>query len=226
MLPSFAHTYVGETGLCAKPGEAFGGKATAEIFTIATAGTYSADNVITVGNVADAAVTYTVKAAAAASTAALLTELGAAVVGAVGAIYVAPEIAGSVATFTALAAGAQPDATSSVTLGDTGVTVDAADVITKFEIADLISVGVVGSGATVTFENSDAFNDFTCFVIAEDAALNGTVQVYVAYDAIDSNNACVAVDRNGNGTFGAGDSLIELNGVSLVAEIAATNFIA
>jgi hypothetical protein len=100
-------------------------------------------------------------------------------------------------------------------------------VITDFTTAsDFISAGVTGSATTVTIASGAAFADFAAFSTAASTALNGTVLVYVAYDAVASGNAYVAVDTNRSGNFEAGDTLIVLEGVNLVTEIVAANFIA
>ena len=92
---------------------------------------------------------------------------------------------------------------------------------------DLISTGIVGIlDEDVTIADGSVLADFTAFVTAANTAYNAGADVYVAWDAIGSGDAWVAINNNGGVDFTAGGSLIVLTGINAATEIAASNFIA
>ena len=112
--------------------------------------------------------------------------------------------------------------------GATGIALADADTITDFTtLDDLISTAIVGIvDADVTIADGSVLADFTAFVTAANTAYNAGADVYVAWDAIGSGDAWVAINNNGGVDFTAGGSLIVLTGINAATEIAASNFIA
>lgn len=97
--------------------------------------------------------------------------------------------------------------------GDTGITVATADTITDFTTADdAMDFQALDS---VLVADGSGYADFAAFVAAADASFAGGAAAdgFVAWDAIGTGNAYVAIDEDGSGAFDAGDTLIVLTGV-------------
>jgi hypothetical protein len=114
--------------------------------------------------------------------------------------------------------------------GASGITLGTADTVTSFATTfEKIKTGLTGAAEGFIADGA-GLADFTAFVAAVDAKFTaGTGAndgIYIAYNAINSNNAYVAIDYNDSGSLDAGDVLIILNGVSAVGNIALGDFIA
>jgi Ca2+-binding RTX toxin-like protein len=111
--------------------------------------------------------------------------------------------------------------------GHTGITLGTADTIADFTTAaDTIATSKAAGNATIA--DGTALADFAAFITAADGVFTagaGTNDIYVAYNALGSGDAYVAIDENDSGSFDAGDSLIILTGINLVTEIAVTDFL-
>jgi T1SS-143 domain-containing protein len=111
--------------------------------------------------------------------------------------------------------------------GASGITLATADTILDFATGvDKIATSKAAGNATIA--DGGALADFTAFVAAADAVLNGGAgvnDIYVAYNAAASGNAWAVVDENDSGAVDAGDTLIVLTGINTGGEIAAADFI-
>jgi hypothetical protein len=114
---------------------------------------------------------------------------------------------------------------------DSGVTVATADIVTDFTTAEdqLDLAGYLVPSAATDYSEADgsAAADFTALVALADAAFANDVGdgVHVLVNALDSGNAYVFFDASGDKQFGAGDTLLILQGVSALADIGSGDFI-
>jgi len=119
--------------------------------------------------------------------------------------------------------------------GDSGITVATADVITDYTAGtdDIDLAGFVAADVLTDYEEADgsAVTTWAALVALADASLdpsgggaNGEF-VYVSYNAMNSGNAYVFFDASGDGSFGAGDTLIVLTGVTTAAGVDSGDFV-
>jgi hypothetical protein len=117
--------------------------------------------------------------------------------------------------------------------GDSGITVATADVISDFTTGtdDIDLAGLVAADLATDYEEGDGsaaetFADLVTLANASlDPAAGGGEFVFVAYNAMNTGNAYVFFDASGDGSFGAGDTLIILTGISTAAGITSADFI-
>jgi len=110
----------------------------------------------------------------------------------------------------------------------TGITVITADIITDFSTTENDQIDSVHTAGEAILFDGSATVDFAAAVTAASTsfAVGGTLDnVYVQYNAFGTGDAYVFVDSDDGGTFAAGDDLIILKGINLVAEIVVADFI-
>ena len=114
---------------------------------------------------------------------------------------------------------------------DSGITVATADTITDFTTTedDIDLAGYLVASAATDYSEADgsAAADFDALVALADAAFANDVGdgVHVLFDALGTGDAYVFFDASGDNSFGTGDTLIILTGVSAAADIISGDFV-